>query len=115
MRSCLVLTAILVLCTNGRASAQTGGVEVLRGDGNNDTHVNISDPIYINNFLFYGGNAPPCMDAADANDDGAVNSSDVVYLYSFLFSGGPKPPAPYPSCGHDPSSDSLSCNNSACP
>jgi hypothetical protein len=88
--------------------------EVLRGDANNDGMVSVSDPTYIQNFLFEGGNTPPCMTAADANDDGQVDNSDAVYLYEFLFLGGSNPPAPYPYCGSDPTQDQLTCATSAC-
>jgi hypothetical protein len=88
--------------------------DVLRGDANNSGSVTISDPYYIQSFLFQGGGAPPCMTAADANDDGQVDNSDAIYLYDFLLMGGPCPPAPYPYCGDDPTEDDLTCENSTC-
>ena len=67
-----------------------------RGDVNNNGVVNLTDVVYLNNYLFSGGPAPPCLNNADANDDGTVTSADSAYLLSWLFSGGPAPPAPGP-------------------
>ncbi len=89
-------------------------LEILRGDANNDTTINTSDPVYISSFLYQGGNAPPCKDAADVNDDGSLDNSDVIYLYQFLFMGGSPPASPYPYCDLDTTSDDLDCLNSAC-
>jgi hypothetical protein len=75
-----------------------------RGDADSSGTVNITDPSFINNWLFMGGPAPPCMNQADANNDGVVNITDSMYLYNWLFSGGPAPPTPGPynqSCVED--------------
>jgi hypothetical protein len=61
------------------------------GDVNVDNEVNVSDVIYLINFLFKGGPAPSFLDCADANGDTQVNVSDVIYLINFLFKGGPSP------------------------
>jgi hypothetical protein len=91
------------------------GIIILRGDANNDGTVNGSDPIFINQYLFNGGSAPPCKDAADVNDDGVIDISDSSHLNSYLFMGGPPPAAPFPNCGKDPTPDNLGCGMSACP
>jgi hypothetical protein len=111
----ILLLMGLVLSSNDSLDIIPPFDDLLRGDASNDGQVNVADPVYISAFLFQGGNAPSCMDAADANDDGAVNNTDVVYLYSFLFTGGPRPPAPYPYCGQDTTQDNLNCLSSACP
>ncbi|MCZ6795345.1 MAG: dockerin type I domain-containing protein [Planctomycetota bacterium] len=88
---------------------------IRRGDANNDGTVDFGDAIHIANFLFNGGPAPLCEDAADANDDGAVDVADTSYLANWLFLGGPAPPAPGPvSCGADPTADKLTCGYSVC-
>lgn len=71
----------------------------VRGDANAHGGVNITDAIYILNYLFRGGPSPPCREAIDANEDGGVNLTDAVYLLNYLFRGGPPPPAPHPDCG----------------
>ena len=84
--------------------------EFIRGDANFDGKVDLSDSVFMNEYLFKGGSAPSCMDAADANDDGKVDISDSVYLNNYLFLGsGSPPPAPYPDRGVDPTADDLGC------
>ena len=87
-----------------------------RGDANSDHNVNLSDVVYLNNYLFSGGPAPPCMNQADANDDGRVDISDPVYILNWLYMGGSAPPSPGPyntTCTVDdaprPGCASLSC------
>ena len=77
----------------------------LRGniDGDPDDHVDISDLIYLADWMFsdYGsddddhGPPPPCLDEADVDGSGSNDISDLVYLVDFMFNGGP-PPAPCP-------------------
>ena len=70
-----------------------------RGDCNDDGKVNISDAVWILNWLFRGGAEPGCAAAANANGDGEVSLSDPVALLSYLFLAGPEIPAPFPECG----------------
>ncbi len=86
-----------------------GGRTFLRGDANGDTQVNLSDALYVLNFLFTAGPAIACEDAADANDDGVVNLSDGVYTLAYLFQGGPVIPEPFPEAGADATDDGLGC------
>jgi hypothetical protein len=76
----------------------------IRGDANADADppdkiVDLSDPIFILNYLFQGGPEPPCREAADADADGELNLTDGVYLLNYLFKAGPAPPHPFPGCG----------------
>jgi hypothetical protein len=78
--------------------------------------MNITDGIYVLNFLFLGGAGPTCREAADANDDGTINITDGIYLLNFLFLGGPEPRSPGPprqACGLDPpgSPANLGCDS----
>jgi hypothetical protein len=84
-----------------------------RGDVTGEGGRDISDPIAILNFLFLGGRAIDCLDAADANDDGAANIADGVFLLGFLFLGGPAPPEPW-DCGEDPGEDGLAACSGTC-
>ena len=63
----------------------------INGDANGDKVVNVTDVIYLINYLFKGGSAPVPVSAGDVNCDGYVNVTDVVYLINYLFKGGPKP------------------------
>ncbi|MBI4603872.1 MAG: hypothetical protein HY721_18100, partial [Planctomycetes bacterium] len=87
----------------------------IRGDANLDVQINLSDSVYILNWLFQGGPPPGCYDAADANDNGVIDINDPDYLNKFLFQGGPIPKCPYccaptaSCCGKDPTGDGLPC------
>jgi len=62
-----------------------------RGDMNGDDHLNITDGVYLLDFLFRGGPAPHCETIADANSDGQANLTDAVYVLNHLFLGGEEP------------------------
>jgi hypothetical protein len=82
----------------------------LRGDADDSGDENITDGVYILRFLFRGGTAPACLDAADADDSGGLEITDAVRLFNFLFLGGSAPPRPGPgACGPDPTPDALAC------
>ena len=69
--------------------------EIVRwnGDSNNDGRVNVSDAVYIINFVFSSGHEPlPELYAGDANCDDRVNVSDAVFLINYVFSAGQEPP-----------------------
>ncbi len=87
-----------------------------RGDANADGRADVSDAVFLLDFLFLGGSAPTCIESADADNGGGVDISDAVYVLGFLFLGGPLPAAPGPppeDCGFDPdppgSSGALGC------
>ena len=82
-----------------------------RGNANNSPATDISDGVFILNYLFLGGGEPPCLDAADTNNSNLLDISDGVYILNFLFLGGPAPPAPFPDCGVDPEldADGITC------
>ncbi len=67
------------------------GTFYVAGDGNGDGSVNISDAVYVINYVFAGGHAPDPIEAGDANCSGLVNISDAVYLIQYIFSGGTAP------------------------
>ncbi len=80
-----------------------------RGDSDASGTMNITDGIYVLNYLFLGGPEPPCMQAADADGSDSLNITDGIYILNFLFLGGPQPPAPYEECGKDPDAVALTC------
>jgi Tol biopolymer transport system component len=61
------------------------------GDADNSGSIDISDVIYLINYLFKGGPAPELILWGDSNNDNNVSVSDVVYLINYLLKGGPKP------------------------
>jgi hypothetical protein len=62
-----------------------------RGDADSNGAINVSDVIYLINYLFSGGPEPEPWIAGDSNNDGKVSVADVVYLINYLFAGGPPP------------------------
>jgi hypothetical protein len=65
--------------------------EYMRGDANGDGVIDISDVVYLINYLFIHGPAPVPLAAGDATCNGVVDVSDVVYLLNYLFVSGPAP------------------------
>lgn len=71
-------------------------------DGDPDDLVDISDLIYLADWMFsdFGGDPddhgppPPCMDEADVDGSGSQDISDLVYLVDYMFMGGPAPQPP---------------------
>jgi hypothetical protein len=61
------------------------------GDVSGDGQINVSDVVFLINYLFIGGPAPQPLSAGDVNGDCVVNTTDVVYLINYLFIGGPAP------------------------
>ncbi|MCA8962553.1 MAG: hypothetical protein KDC38_18640, partial [Planctomycetes bacterium] len=87
-----------------------GEFEFARGNSNSDLSVNIADSIFTLSYLFDGGPAPHCFDAADANNDSGIDIADPIYTLSYLFAGGPIIPEPFPQCGLDQGPiDALGC------
>ena len=105
------LALALFAFTTSPAEAQS---HFVRGDSNLDETVDISDGVATLGYLFLGGPALNCIDAADADDSGQVALNDAIFLFANLFSGGAPIPAPYPDCGRDPTPDALSCESSTC-
>ena len=73
------------------SAGYVGVTFVQRGDANGDAVINVSDVVYLINYLFIGGPEPIPMEAGDLNCDGLINVSDVVYLINYLYIGGPPP------------------------
>jgi CubicO group peptidase (beta-lactamase class C family) len=65
--------------------------EYICGDASGDEAVNVSDAVYIINYVFVGGNPPNPFKAGDANCDNSVNVSDAVWIINYVFVGGNSP------------------------
>ncbi len=94
----------------GEEEEQTS-TSFIRGDANADGTLDISDSIFIKDYVNGVGQAPTCLKTADANNDGIIQLIDAQYLDEYLFSGGPEPAQPYPICGTDLTEDALSCDS----
>ncbi len=79
-----------------RSGSITLPAEFLLGDGNFDGERDIADPIFIINYLFLGGDAPPCPNPADANNDRTIDIADPIFVINYLFLAGD---APEPATG----------------
>ncbi|MBN1443357.1 MAG: hypothetical protein JXA90_11665 [Planctomycetes bacterium] len=101
---CLAACLVWIVC-----SPAAEGRTFIRGDADADGTRQITDAVRIFSYLFLGGAALPCADAADVDDSGSLEITDGIYLLGYLFLGGPPPPAPFPSCGEDPGEDALGC------
>jgi len=76
-----------------------------RGDPDSTGDSDLTDAVYIFDYLFQGGPAPTCFESADAQNDAAIDISDGIYILLYLFVGGRAPAAPGPTtvpCGTDP-------------
>jgi Dockerin type I domain len=58
------------------------------GNANGDEAVNVSDAVFIINYVFVGGLEPYPYLAADANCDSTVDVSDAVWIINYIFVGG---------------------------
>ena len=90
---------------------EPGGPRFRRGDPDDNGSIQLTDGIFILNFLFLGGSDPICFDAADADNNGSVQLTDGIFILNFLFLGGEAPPAPGLDCGEDTAEpdDGLGC------
>jgi hypothetical protein len=61
------------------------------GDANGDGLINISDVIYMVNYLYRSGPPPVSFEAGDANCDGDHSLVDILTLINYLYKGG-RPP-----------------------
>ena len=65
---------------------------LMRGDINHDSiGPDISDLVFLVDYMFTGGPAPECMDAADVDAGGGLDIADLVCLVDYMFTGGPAP------------------------
>jgi hypothetical protein len=70
--------------------------EYICGDADGNEAVNISDAVFLINYIFASGIAPDPLAAGDSDCDTNVNISDAVYLIAYIFAGGPEPCAACP-------------------
>jgi len=73
------------------------GCCVYRGDVDHSGQlpVDISDLIYLIEYMFDGGAEPLCQEEADINGDGllTIDIADLVHLIDYMFQDGPPPPS----------------------
>jgi hypothetical protein len=97
--------------TNGNGTPDECEQQFKRGDANASGTINVTDPIYILQYVIGTGPALSCMDTGDCNDDESLDLSDAIYLLQHLFLSSTPPPAPYGNCGIDPDGQSIGCDS----
>ncbi len=55
--------------------------------------IDISDLVYLVDFMFNGGPDPVCIDEADVDGSGEIDISDLVHIVDYMFNDGPPPVA----------------------
>ena len=63
----------------------------MHGDANGDEIIDLTDVLFIVNYLYKGGNSPIPWEAGDANCDGMVDLTDILFLVNYLYKGGSAP------------------------
>ncbi len=61
------------------------------GDANADGVLDVSDAMFLIQFIFASGPAPNPSITGDANCDSAIDLADAVFLIEYKFAGGPAP------------------------
>jgi len=69
--------------------AETPMVE--QGDITGDGIFDVSDLIYLSNYLYRGGPQPRPLQNANVNCDETINIGDMLYLVNYLYKAGPAP------------------------
>jgi len=63
----------------------------LCGDANADHEIDVSDAVWIINYVFVTNGSPLPYDAGDANCDLYVDISDAIWIINHVFLAGPRP------------------------
>jgi hypothetical protein len=64
------------------------------GDADGSGQVDVSDIVYLINYIFGSGSAPYPLAVGDADGSCQVDVSDIVYLINYIFGSGPAPICP---------------------
>jgi hypothetical protein len=65
--------------------------DFVAGDADNSNVVNVTDVVFLIDYVFSEGPAPEPANRGDVNCDQALNVSDIVYLLAYVFGDGPEP------------------------
>jgi uncharacterized protein (TIGR02145 family) len=76
----LIFICLIVLPVNNAS-----GQQYVCGDANGDDEVNVSDAVYIINYIFVGGDPPMPLESGDVNCDLTCNVSDAVWIINYIF------------------------------
>ena len=62
-------------------------------DGDAGDVIDISNLVWLVDYMFTGGPPPPSMEEGNIDGIGAIDISDLVYLVDYMFIGGSPPEA----------------------
>lgn len=79
---CTCLNPVSSFCCLGR----TGNI-----DDNLDELVDVADIVYLIEYQYKNGPAPPCLDEADVDGERGIDVGDLVYMIDYQFKGGDEP------------------------
>jgi hypothetical protein len=68
------------------------------GDVNDDGQMNIADLVYMIDWLYMGGPAPPDPSAAEVDLCNSTDIADIGYLVNYIYRDGPAPCAGSADC-----------------
>ena len=104
-------------CLDVFSAVEATAVAFERGDADGNGSVfGLLDALYLLEWVFTSGPAPPCLAAADVDANGSVFALlDALYLLDWSFNGGPAPSAPSPGeCGPPAVGEGEECAVSTC-
>lgn len=88
----LLASNVVIADTDTTFSYQAEVLVTVRGDVNKDNKKNLTDIIYLVNYVFKGGQAPDPVDLGNVNcSSGAPNLTDIIYMVNYVFKGGKAP------------------------
>ncbi|MBU2625794.1 MAG: hypothetical protein KKG33_09565 [candidate division Zixibacteria bacterium] len=70
--------------------------DVICGDADGASEVDIDDAVFLIGYIFAGGPAPDPIEVGDVDCSGAVDIDDAVYVIAYIFASGPEPCANCP-------------------
>jgi hypothetical protein len=73
------------------ARISLGLPQILCGDLDGSGQINVSDLVYVVNYIFADGPAPVDSGGGDVNCDGIVSLADAVHLVNYIFGDGAPP------------------------
>lgn len=81
---CRILNPANCLAEQGEYYGDGSGCYQNPGDANDDGMINVGDAVYLINYFFKGGSAPPTPANGDPNGDCLVDMEDLVFLVCSL-------------------------------
>lgn len=93
----VIAAGAAIMATSESTSPELYCCEGIRGnvDGDENDEIDISDFVYLVDYVFNDGPRPPCVEEADidaSGDKNPITEADYIYLRNYFFENGPPPP-----------------------